>query len=104
MPELHLSPSPSSPFRKLVIGRDDITPDEVKQEGDFTVYKLTWFTNGYTKNSKGQRHQLRFDFVFESFELAQDFQVRVWWWCTCIMPWYRFTSNVLQILFYKEPS
>lgn len=58
-----------------MIGRDDIIPDEVKQEGDFTVYKLTWFTNGYARNRKGQRHQLRFSFVFESFELARDFQV-----------------------------
>lgn len=68
--------TPSPPFRKLVIGRDDITPDEVNQGDDSTVYKLTWFTNGYAKNSKGQRHKLRFAFTFEGFELAHEFQVR----------------------------
>lgn len=63
-------------LRKLVIGGDDIVPDKVNQKEEHTEYQFTWLTNGYTETAKGQRHELRFSFMFESVEISTNFQVK----------------------------
>ena len=48
----------------------------MEEKPEYTNYKFTWFTNGYTETKKGQRHELHFSFLFENAELVTDFQVK----------------------------
>lgn len=59
----------------LVIGGDDLSPDSSEQKDNQSVYKFTWFTNGYTPSRSGERHDVRFAFLFDGAELASSFQV-----------------------------
>lgn len=51
-------------------------PDGVDEREDHTTYTLTWLTNGYTSTQKGRRSELKFSFIFDNLELAENFQVK----------------------------
>ena len=53
-----------------------MTPDHINKKEEYTEYKFTWFTSGYTTTQTGKRHELRFSFLFEYGELAASFQVK----------------------------
>ena len=59
-----------------MIGGEDILPDGVDEREDHTTYTLTWLTNGYTSTQKGRRSELKFSFMFDNLELAENFQVK----------------------------
>ena len=59
-----------------MIGGDENTPESSSKKDDGTEYTFPWFTNGYSSTGSGRRSDLHFTFIFDSLEIATDFQVK----------------------------